>query len=206
VTPAAPKAATPAKAAPKVPAPKPVRPEVAAALSRRKIPFWAMPVLALLPVWLFIYAEAMTPPKAKLTGPLAEGATLYANCAGCHGETGGGGAGYQLNNGEVRLSFDKIADQIDFVAKGNKAFIGKAYGTGRHIGGQKGAAGAMPTWGIEYGNTTGLTRAQIISVICHERFTLQGLSGDSPGKYLDEYNTWCAPTAPEYLKAEASGK
>jgi hypothetical protein len=198
--PAVAKAATPAKAAaptPRIEAPKPLRPEVIAAKNRKKIPFWAMPVLALLPVWGFIYAESMSPPEVRLTGPLAEGETLYSNCSSCHGDSGGGGVGYQLNEGEVLKSFANVESQVDFISKGNIAFAGKPYGTGRHIGGVKGIPGSMPSW-----TEQGFTKAQIIAVVCHERFTMQGLTGDNPGTQAAEYAKWCAPDAPEFVKAE----
>jgi len=194
---AAPAAAAKAPAAaPKAAAPKPVRPEVLAAQTRKKIPFWAMPVLGLLPVWLFIYAEAMSPPTVTVTGPLAEGATVYANCSGCHGATGGGGAGYQLSEGAVHKTFPKFEDQLAFVANGSPA-AGTPYGdpaVGRIAGARGGAL--MPVW------KASLSQPELIAVICHERFSLQGLSADNPGEYAEEFAKWCAPDAPEFLKAE----
>lgn len=195
---AAPAAAAKAPApTPKAAAPKPIRPEVLAAQTRKKIPFWAMPVLGLLPVWLFIYAEAMSPPTVTVTGPLAEGATVYGQCSGCHGATGGGGAGYQLSEGSVRKTFPKFEDQLAFVSNGSPA-PGSPYGdpeVGRISGARGGAL--MVAW-----SKAGLTAPELIAVICHERFSLQGLSGDNPGEFADEYAEWCAPEAPKYLEAE----
>ncbi|MGE0307138.1 MAG: c-type cytochrome [Acidimicrobiia bacterium] len=196
---AAPAAAAKAPApAPKVAAPKPDRPEVLAAKTRKKIPFWAMPVLGLLPVWLFIYAEAMSPPTVTVTGPLAEGAALYTEkgCSGCHGATGGGGAGYQLSEGSVHKTFPKFEDQLAFVANGSPA-VGTPYGdpaVGRISGARGGAV--MAVWKEQ------LTGPELIAVVCHERFSLQGLSGDNPGDYAEEYAEWCAPEAPKFLEAE----
>jgi hypothetical protein len=205
--PAVAKAPAPAKAAapaPRVEAPKPLRPEVIAAKTRKKIPFWAMPVLGLLPVWAFIYAESMSPPEIRLTGPLAEGETLFGQCSSCHGDTGGGGIGYQLSEGEVIKSFATFESQLEFISKGNVAFAGKPYGTGRHIGGQRGAAGTMPAWlNTEPGGQ--FTKAEVIAVVCHERFTLQGLTADNPGNRAAEYAKWCAPEAPEFIAAEEAG-
>ena len=62
-TPAVATPATPAKAA-EAPAPKPVvadPPYVAAAKSRKKIPFWAMAGLALLPAWAALAMELPMP-------------------------------------------------------------------------------------------------------------------------------------------------
>ncbi|MEX0848202.1 MAG: hypothetical protein WD023_10535, partial [Ilumatobacteraceae bacterium] len=80
-------AAVPAKAKSAVPAlpppPKPDPPYVAAAKSRKKIPFWAMMTLSMLPLWVFMYARGLTPKEPKVTGPLGEGSALYV--AGCSG-------------------------------------------------------------------------------------------------------------------------
>ena len=74
------------------PVPEPVRPEVAAALSRRKIPYWAIPVLAALPLWAYVYQATLEPaPTGELT-PLEAGRAVYvsAACQGCHQANGGG--------------------------------------------------------------------------------------------------------------------
>src|SRR3954464_12070134 len=95
-------AATPAAATappPPPPPPKPDPPYVQAYKNRRKIPYWAMPALALLPLWAFIYANTLEPPPKAASGPLAEGATIFHNCAACHGATGGGGAGPPFQKG-----------------------------------------------------------------------------------------------------------
>ena len=64
VEPATPTAAArpAAVATPGVPAatpPEPLAPYVEAALRRKRIPFWAMPVLAFLPVWAILYAGSL---------------------------------------------------------------------------------------------------------------------------------------------------
>jgi mono/diheme cytochrome c family protein len=196
--PAPPRAA--ARAAPAAPPPpKPDPPYIAAAKRRRRIPIWAMPVLGLLPLWAFMYAKAMQPPKKVLTGPLAEGQTVFeSNCSSCHGTQGEGGVGYQLSNGEVEKSFDKITDQFSFVYTGNKPYAGKPYGTGRHIGGQKGPPGAMPAWGQQAGGS--LTDEQIAAAVCFERYGLNG--GDVTSQ---EYATWCAVDAPNFQKIVDGG-
>lgn len=195
--------ATPAAApAPRVEAPKPVPAYVAAAQTRQRIPFWAMPVLAALPLWLFVYVNAMTRQPVQVTGPLRSGASAYSNCASCHGGDGSGGVGYPLYNGEVLKSFPKIEDQIRFIYNGNKAYIGQTYTPadrvgGAHVGGVKGIAGAMPTWGGQ------ITDAQILGVVCHERYTLSG--ADSAGKYQTEFNTWCSPDSENWAKVQDGG-
>jgi mono/diheme cytochrome c family protein len=89
--PVAPAAAAAAVPEPPEP-PKPVRPEVAAALNRRKIPYWAMPVLAALPLWAYVYQATLEPaPTGELT-PLEAGGQIYGGCASCHQPDGGGNA------------------------------------------------------------------------------------------------------------------
>jgi mono/diheme cytochrome c family protein len=194
--PAEPPAATPPTPAP-TPPPRPLPDFVVAAKTRRRIPFWAMPVLAALPIWLFIYAEAMQPPPQKLTGPLAEGEQVFSNCSSCHGAGGvGGGAGPKLADGEVLKSFPKFEQQYSFVTTGSQPYVGKPYGSGVKTG-----VAGMPSWKVQ-----GLTADQIMGVVCHERFTLAGLTAATiPPDRLTEFNTYCAPDAPEFVKAQTEG-
>ena len=143
------RATPPAPAAP--PPPKPVPPYVQAAQRRRRIPIWAMPVLALLPLWALIYAQAMRPQEVELTGALAVGEEVYAQCSSCHGEAGQGGVGYPFTEGEVIKTFPNIEDQVSFVSTGSQIFDGQVYGDpnregGPHIGLARGN-GAMPAFG-----------------------------------------------------------
>jgi mono/diheme cytochrome c family protein len=204
---AAPAAATPAPAparqprpAPAAPPPrKPDPPYIAAAKRRKRIPIWAMPVVAALPFWGYLYARSLEPPTKKLTGPVGAGQVIFASkCSSCHGTAGEGGVGYPLANGEVQKSFDKITDQFSFVYTGNKPYAGKPYGTGRHIGGQRGAPGAMPAWGQDAGGE--LTDTQIAEVVCYERYGLGG--GDQTSQ---EYTDWCAPDAANFAAVESGG-
>jgi len=198
-TPAAPppRAPRPAPAAP--PPPKPDPPYIAAAKNRRRIPFWAMPVVGLLPLWAYMYARGLEPPEKKVTGPVASGQAIYASkCSSCHGTTGEGGVGYELNNGEVLLTFPDIKQHFAFVYTGNKPYGGQAYGSGRHIGGQRGVPGAMPAWGQADGGE--LTDVQILEVVCYERYGLSGADVTS-----QEYLDWCAPDAPNFATVESGG-
>ncbi|MEI6743167.1 MAG: hypothetical protein WCL35_05340, partial [bacterium] len=86
--PAVQKAAAPAKTAKNTPSivlVKPDSPRVAAAKSRKKIPFWAMATLSLLPLGGFLYAIALKPAAKVVEGPRAGGSHVYGGCAGCHG-------------------------------------------------------------------------------------------------------------------------
>ena len=203
-------AAAPATVAPKVEAPKPVPPYLAAAQSRKKIPIWAMPVLAALPLWAFLYVNAMTRQPRKITGPLAQGAQVYVSgaCVSCHGSGGEGGVGRKLSEGEVLKTFPNIEDQIRFVYNGNKGYYGKPYGDpnragGPHIAGNGGqyVSGAMPAQGAAAGGA--LTDVQILAVLCEERYTLSG--ADPLGKYLKEYTDYCTADGTKWAAVEAGG-
>ena len=61
-------AARPAAVEPLEPAapPKPVPPYVRAALARKRIPVWVMPVLAFLPIWAVIYVNTLSKPYSNV--------------------------------------------------------------------------------------------------------------------------------------------
>lgn len=200
VTPAAAPAPSPApRAEPVAPAPapppKPLPAYVQAAMRRRRIPIWAMPVVALLPVWLLVYVNAMRPSTAKAVGPLAQGAEVYAKCSSCHGASGEGGVGYQLSAGEVQKTFPKLEDQIPFVYKGTAGYLGQPYGSGRHTGGQR---GTMPSWGSGAGGE--LTDVELLAVVCHERFDLS--TGDHASQ---EFTDWCTAEGAKWLAVQSGG-
>ena len=167
-------AATPEPAAAPVevePAPpEPVPPYVEAALERKRIPIWAMPVLASLPIWAIFYVGTLGTPGAGDDDPLAQGAELYAaNCASCHGSNGGGGVGPQLSDDEVLLTFpgeEGFAAQVAFVAEGSGPLSGEIYGDPDRPGGPKVATGGMPAFGDS------LTEEEIALIVLHERSTL----------------------------------
>jgi mono/diheme cytochrome c family protein len=198
-------AATPAvparaAAAPAVPAgpppPQPDIPAVAAAKARKKIPFWAFATLSTLPLWAFMYVRALTPTTEKIAGPLGEGATVFSGCASCHGSSGEGGLGYQFSQGEILKTFPRIEDQLRWVYGGSDAYAAagvQIYGDPNRTGGPHitKARGAMP------GQNGQLTEAQILAVVCEERYTLGG--ADPAGAYQKEYQNWCAPDAPAWL-------
>ncbi|MFP5376606.1 MAG: c-type cytochrome [Acidimicrobiia bacterium] len=167
-----------APAAPPVPAgppppPPPPPPYVAAALARPKIPAWAVPVLALLPIWAIVYAGALVVPERGITDPvLLQGQGIYdASCASCHGADGGGGVGRPLNAGEVLLTFPDPAEHIAWVVNGSPA-AGTPYGNPDRPGGQHISAetsgGPMPPFGDL------LTEEEILAVVRYEREILGG--------------------------------
>jgi mono/diheme cytochrome c family protein len=203
-TPATTAAAAPAVAAPKAPAvpagPPPAKPDlpvVAAYKARKKIPVWAMLTLSILPVWAFLYVLALRPEAVKAVGPLGAGAKLYSGCAGCHGSAGEGGVGYAFANGSVLKTFPHIEDQLRWVSLGSEAY--KSAGVqiagdpnregGAHIAGAK---GVMPN------QAPTLSDAQILAVVCEERYGIAG--GDEASA---EFTTWCAPDSAIYAALEA---
>lgn len=159
--------------------PKPEPPFVTASKSRNRIPVWALPVVAALPIWAMSYAGTMQQPETE-DPVIVESAALYseAGCAGCHGANGGGGSGYQLSEGEVLMTFPRVVDQMLHVARGSAAIDGQTYGAdGRRVAGATGAQ--MPA----YVGT--LTVHELELVIYHERATLSGEDQDQPG-----YQEW----------------
>ncbi|MDP9451905.1 MAG: cytochrome c [Actinomycetota bacterium] len=167
-TPAAP---PPAPVAPAPPPPPP--PYVAAAMARPKIPVWAVPVLALLPIWAVVYAGALVVPEKGITDPvLVQGQGVYAqSCASCHGNDGGGGVGRPLSGGEVLLTFPDPAEHIDWVVNGSPP-AGTPYGNPERPGGQhissETSGGPMPPFGDS------LTPEEILAVVRYEREILGG--------------------------------
>ena len=177
---AAPAPAPVAAAAPPAPPPPPY---VVAAQTRRKIPFWAVPVLAVLPVWGFVYAGSLATPEEELSDPvLVLGEQVYAQCSGCHGANGEGGAGRPLNGGEVLLTFPELDDHVAWVAEGS-ALVGGAgnpYGSpdrpgGPRISGSEGY-GQMPGFG------GALSEEELIAVSRYEREVLSGGAADGGGE------------------------
>lgn len=148
--------------------PEPVAPWVEANLSRPKIPIWASSVLAILPLWAFMYALTLDPPTAKTLGPLAEGAIVYSQCASCHGATGGGGSGPALSGGAVLATFPKPADHVKWVILGTNGFIDRKIATYGAKNTPVEASKNMPGWG------TSLKPMELLSVVRHEREKLGG--------------------------------
>jgi len=175
---AAPSAA-PAKAAasmPAHPAPEatppapPPSPMVEAHGRRRKVPYWAMPVLAALPLWAYIYQGTLSPPPAG-EGPEVLGEELFASsgCAGCHGAGGGGGVGPAFTGGSIYETFPDFQTQFEWVRLGSagwQAERGATYGANG-----KPVQGGMPGFGEDQ-----LTDAELVYIILYERI----LGGESP--------------------------
>jgi mono/diheme cytochrome c family protein len=191
--------AAPAPAAPPPPKPDPVY--VQAAKRRRKIPFWAMATLSLMPVWGFMYVRAVTEPPEVVEGPIGIGAEIFSSCASCHGAEGGGGVGYPFAGGEVLKTFPHIEDQIRYVYYGTEGYNAadvEIYGNPDREGGPHvtGNLGVMPAFGGQ------LTQYEIVAVVCHERYTLSG-ADPTTEEYAAEYETWCSEESPVFAELEA---
>lgn len=191
--------AAPAPAAPPPPKPDPVY--VQAAKQRRKIPFWAMATLSLMPVWAFMYVRAVTEPPVVVEGPLGIGTEIYSSCASCHGAEGGGGVGYPFSGGEVLKTFPHIEDQIRYVYYGTEGYNAadvEIYGNPEREGGPHvtGNRGVMPAFGGQ------LTQYEIVAVVCHERYDLGGADPTSE-EYAEEYETWCSEESAVFAELEA---
>jgi mono/diheme cytochrome c family protein len=131
-----------------------------------------MPALLALPVWGFVYANTLEEPPAAATGPLAEGAAVYAKCASCHGADGGGGSGPSYKDGELQRSFPNFADQIKWVSLGSANFPGDTYGAQN-----KRKAGGMPGWSLDVTGGS-LTPLEIAKVVRYEREVLAGMPAE----------------------------
>jgi mono/diheme cytochrome c family protein len=195
----APRTAASEPAAPKPPKPDPQY--VVAAKQRRKVPFWAMATLSLMPVWGFMYVRALKPSAEVSEGPVAAGAEIYGNCASCHGGAGGGGVGYAFTEGEVLKTFPNIEDQVRYVYYGTEQYNlagveiygNPERGGGSHVTGEK---GVMPGFGGQ------LSDYEIVEVICHERYTLGGADPTSEA-YAAEFEAWCSADAAVFEAVEA---
>lgn len=165
-------AATPTEVEPAAPAPVP--PYVEAALKRKRVPLWAVPVLAALPIWAFVYAATLEPPSLGESDPLSFGAQVYAsNCATCHGATGGGGVGPALSGGTVLDTFSDPADQIEWIVLGSQGT--QDAGATTYGDTAKPINGGMPGW------EGTLTPEEINAVVYFER---TGLSGEEANPAL----------------------
>ena len=195
-----PPARTAAPAPAPAPPPKPDPVYVQAAKQRRKIPFWAMATLSLMPLWAFMYVRAVTESPEEVEGPLGLGAEIYSSCASCHGAAGGGGVGYPFSGGEVLETFPNIEDQVRYVYYGTEGYNAagvEIYGNPDREGGPHvtGNLGLMPAFGGQ------LTQYEIVAVICHERYTLGGADPTSE-EWEAEYETWCSEESPVFTAVQ----
>ena len=182
---AAPAAVTPA-------AVEPTPPWVEAAKRRRKIPFWAVPVLAALPVWAVFYALTLDPPTPK-DSPIALGDEVYANkgCSGCHGAGGGGNGNIPALIGDTAVTkvWPTPAKQVAWIALGSEGW--KKSGQTTMENGMA-VKGGMPAFAAS------LDPEEIMAVTLHERL-LNGEAFDA-----EMWSKDFAATMEEFLPDEAA--
>lgn len=159
-----------------------------------------MAALGLLPLWAFMYVRALTESPEDATGPLGIGEETYSNCASCHGAGGGGGVGYAFADGAVLETFPNIEDQIRYVYYGTEAYNAagvEVYGNPEREGGvhTTGEQGVMPGFGSQ------LSAAEIVAVVCYERYGLGGADPTSE-EFAEEYEAWCSEEAPVFQAIE----
>lgn len=153
----------------------PDSPVVAAARNRKRVPFWAAPVLALLPLWAFIYVYAVQPPPAGENDPLVIGKAVYASagCLGCHGAQGQGGAGQKLSEGHADETFKDPLALVHWLVYGaaGGARPDGTYGDLDRPGGAMNVAtlpGQMPAFG------TSLSAEELAAVTLYVRSEFGG--------------------------------
>jgi len=163
------------------PEPVPAAPEphfVRASKERVRVPLWALPMVAAVPLWAVFFAGTMQVQEQE-DHLFTEAAATYteSGCAGCHGASGGGGSGYQLSDGEVTTTFPHVIDQLVHVARGSAEINGQTYGAdGRRVSGD---LGNMPA------HSDQLTQIELEMVVFHERAVLSGEDTSGPG-----YQEW----------------
>jgi mono/diheme cytochrome c family protein len=200
-------AARKAAAAAAAPPPKPDSPVVTAYKRRAKIPVWAMAALSLMPIWIFMYVRSLTTAPVVASGPMGEGAVVYGNCSSCHGASGEGGTGRPFHDGEVNLTFPNIEDQLRFVYFGtanyNAAGITASYGDPNREGEvhTPGSLGEMPPQGENAGGD--LTDAEILAVVCHERYAFNGPDVNEDEVAAIEFENWCSEESPIFEALES---
>lgn len=174
-----------AAAIPKDKEPAPATPEphyVQSARKRNKIPMWALPLVAGLPIWAISFAGTMQ--QAPVEDLLfIDAAEAYVGCASCHGASGGGGVGYQLSDGSVLETFPQPIDQMVHVARGSSAIGGEAYGATRADGQRvAGELGVMPA----HVGTYSLLELEL--VVFHERAILsdEDTTSDAYLEWMDD--------------------
>lgn len=188
--PAAGESSVPAKAEAKPPAPLPtLDPEpvkavpelavIAAAKNRKRVPYWAASLLALLPLWAFIYMFAIRVPPAGEGDPLVIGEEVYtANCSSCHQADGSGaatgGTGQQLNEGHTIETFKDPLAMVHWIAFG-AAGGARADGTYGDLDRPGGPVNLSTLGGVMPGFGTNLSAEEYASLVIYIR---QEFGGD----------------------------
>jgi hypothetical protein len=103
-------------------------------------------------------------------------------------------------------TFPKIEDMLNFVYTGSQAYVSaglKVYGDPDREGGAHAPlsynGNPMPMQGEKLGGA--LTEAQILGVVCHERYEIGG-TDPKDEQWAAEYETWCSPESEIFLALE----
>ncbi|MEX0768906.1 MAG: c-type cytochrome, partial [Microthrixaceae bacterium] len=148
----------------------PVAPWVAAAQTRQKIPFWAIPVLALLPIWAAVYMLTLDTPTPTELGAYEAGSEVYNNkgCSGCHGATGAGNGNNPALIGPTGAveTFNVPANMVNWIALGSAGFKAAGIETYGDADVVRPIGGGMPGW------IDSLSATEIMETILHERSSL----------------------------------
>lgn len=186
---AKPETAAPAKVEDKPPPPpKPVPAYIRAAERRQRIPYWAMPVVALLPVWALLYHNSVTEPEQQDVA-IAEGEEIFRSCAGCHGANGEGGTGAQLSDGEVLATWPDPLAMMQWINLGSDEWTGTSgaadYGDPEREGGPHNTGdfeSQMPGF-------PDLTAEELSAVVRYVRENIAGEEVATP-EVQEMYETW----------------
>lgn len=181
-----------AKAAPPPPDPAYIQ----AAKRRKRIPYWAMPVLAALPLWGYVYVRTLEPPPAGETDPLVLGEELFLSgaspaCASCHGASGQGVSAPAFTDGAVVATWPDWRDHVMWVKLGSDGWPNATYGAQSQPVGEGGTMPAFP----------GLSDQQLAQVVLHER----QLAGEDVSEENPDYASLWAVARGEATLAEAEG-
>jgi mono/diheme cytochrome c family protein len=183
-TPAPAPAAPVEEAKPEPPEPDPVY--IAAAKRRRRIPYWAMSVLAGLPLWAYVYVRTLEPPPAGEDDPFVLGAEQYGQCSSCHGANGEGGSGPAFADGNVQAVWPDWRDHMMWVRLGSEGWPAATYGAENSP-----KQGGMPAWA--------LTDQELAQVVLHERI----LGGEEITEESEDYADLLAIAHGELTFADA---
>ena len=178
-----------ARAAP----PKPEPAYIQAARRRKRIPYWAMPVLAALPIWGYVYVRTLEPPPTGESDPLVLGTELFgSDCASCHGASGQGVSAPAFVDGAVVETWPDWRDHVMWVKLGTDGWPSSTYGaTEKPVGG----GGTMPSFGGTFDDQ------QIAQIVLHER----ELAGEDVSEENPAYTGLWAVARGETTLAEAEG-
>jgi mono/diheme cytochrome c family protein len=151
---------------------------VQAALRRRRIPLWVMPVLVFVPVWAVIYLGGLSQAGSGAPSQLTEGASIFAtSCARCHGTAGEGAVGPSMTDFGLAETFPDMIGQLQFVWTGTDGVgpAGTVYGDPERLGGPRTSFGQNSKMPYFRGS---LNQAELLAVVRYEREVLSGITVD----------------------------